>query len=222
MITARGARRADRGAALALALAWVGVWGAWIPHKTAGLTQNAVDLAAWSGLLIDVQAGPLGAVPDLLRLGIALGLLALAVTAGALESAALRWGARIAAALPGLVLLPPYPAVLRPWTAEALPRFVIGAGLWLGIAASFFADRLPAQARRIAAAALALGGAVLGGWTFALLRRPFAAHYAAPIPPGWGVAAFVGGLAIAATLEALGAARQARGTPLPQQNGPVA
>ncbi len=213
MTAKRETRTADRLAILALALAWVGLWGAWIPHKTAGLTQNAVDLASWSGLLMDVQSGPLGAVPDLLRLGIALGLLALAVAAGALNNAALRWAARIAAALPGLVLLPPYPAVLRPWTAEALPRFLIAAGLWLGIAASLLVKRLPPRIRRTAAAALAIGGAALGGWTFALLRKPYTAHYAAPIPPGWGVAAFVGGLAIAAALEATGAVRRAREAP---------
>jgi hypothetical protein len=213
MTAGRGTRVVDRLAILALALAWGGVWGAWIPHKTAGLTQNAVDLAQWSGLLMDVQSGPLGPVPDLLRVGIALGLLALAVAAGALENAALRWAARIAAALPGLVLLPPYPAVLRPWTAEALPRFLIAAGLWTGIAASLLMKRLHPRTRRTAAAALAIGGAALGGWTFTLLHKPFTAHYAAPIPPGWGVAAFVGGLVIAAALEASGAARRAREAP---------
>jgi hypothetical protein len=213
MTAERKTRASDRLATLALALAWIGVWGAWIPHKTAGLTQNAVDLAQWSGLLMDVQSGPLGAVPDLLRVGVALGLLALAAAAGALENAAARWAAHIAAALPGLVLLPPYPAVLRPWTAEALPRFLIAAGLWAGVAASLLVKRLRARTRRAAAAALATGGAVLGGWTFTLLRKPFTAHYAAPIPPGWGVAAFAGGLIIAAALEAAGAARRAREAP---------
>lgn len=223
----------DGLALAALAVAWGGLWGAWAPHQTAGLTLSAFDLAYWAGVLPEVRSGALGAAPDALRLAAALAVVALGVSAGAIRNRWLRWALRAVAALPGLILLPPYPFVLDLWHSEAYGRrFVIAAGLWLGVAAGALSDRLPAPARRGLLAVLALAAAGLGAWAFAVLRPPFAARYAQPIPPGWGVVAFAGGLMLAAALSLFETARGLRAQPEPapggrapglkSRNGPVA
>ncbi len=202
--------RADLAALAGLGVAWLGIWGAWIPHKTASLTQNAIDLAEWSGILNDVRFGRLGVTPDLLRLAVALAGVALAVGAGMLRSRWLRWGVRLAALMPGLVLLPPYPFVLQLWNSDVYGRrFVVACVLWVGVAASLLADRLPGQARRVLLAGLSVSAAALGAWTFLALRPPFEAHYASPVLPGWGVLAFVGGLVVMSVIQGIGLARPA-------------
>lgn len=209
-------RRADGLALAALGLAWLGIWGAWVPHETAGLTQNADVLAYWSGILPEVRAGSLALMPDVLRLGVALASVALAVSAGALRSPWLRWAVRLVALLPGLILLPPYPFVLDLWNSpEYGRRFVVAMVLWLGVPASGLADLLPGAARRALVVVLAAGGAALGGWAFAALRVPFAARYAQAIPPGWGVVAFVAGLALAAVTQIIASVQARRALPEP-------
>lgn len=193
------ANRLDRLTGAVLALAWLGVWGAWIAYPAAGLTQNAIDLAQWSGYLTDVRGGSLAAMPDLLRLGVALGAVALAVSAAGRDRPWLRWTLRIVALLPGLMLLPPYPYFLQLWrSAEYGRRFVVAMVLWLGVLASFWARSLPAEARRAVLIALSAGAAGTGIAAYLALRMPFQAHYAAHLAPGWGVIIFVGGLVIAA------------------------
>lgn len=220
MTTSRRRLPADALALALVALAWIGVWGAWIPHLTAGLTQNAPRLAYWSGVLPEVRGGSLALMPDMLRLAMALAAVALAVSAGSLRSVWLRWAVRIVALLPGLVLLPPYPYVLDLWNSEPYGRrFIIALVVWIGVPASGLLDLLEPGVRRITAAVLALAGAVLGAWTFTALRGPFAARYAEPIAPGWGVIAFSGGLIAAALLLTVAIFQQ----PLPPENknGPV-
>lgn len=195
----------DAAALAALALAWVGLWGAWVPHTTAGLTQNAFVLAYWSGVLPEVRWGRLGFMPDAVRLAIALAVVALALAAGAIRSPWLRWAVRLVALVPGLILLPPYPFVLDLWRSDVYGRrFVIAAAAWLGVAAAALVDRLPDAVRRALIIVLALAGAGLGIRAFAALRGPFAARYAAPIPPGWGFVLFAGGLLAAALLQGAG------------------
>ncbi len=213
--------RADGAALAALGLAWLGIWGAWIPHRTASLTQNAIDLAQWAGILNDVRFGSLGHVPDLLRLAVALAGVALAVGAGMLHNHWLRWGVRLAALLPGLVLLPPYPFVLQLWNSDEYGRrFVIASFLWIGVAASLLTDRLAWQMRRALLAGLGVAAAALGAGTFLALRHPFEAHYASPVLPGWGVLAFVVGLAAASVIQGIGLARPAAPVQASDQGAP--
>ena len=207
-------QRADGLALAALGLAWLGIWGVWIPHKTAGLTQNADVLAYWSGVLPEVRFGPLALMPDLLRLGIALASLALAVSAGTLRSPWLRWAVRLLALLPGFILLPPYPFVLDLWNSpEYGRRFIVAMVLWLGVPASGLTDLLPGVVRRALVVVLAVGGAALGGWAFGALRTPFAVRYAQAILPGWGVVAFIAGLTIASIAQAIAALRERQAAP---------
>lgn len=195
-------RAAERASVVALATAWLSVWGAWIPHHTAGLTQNAIYLADWSDILTDVRFGPLAHIPNMLRLAVALAVVGLCVALRGVRSPWLRWGLRALAVLPGLVLLPPYPQVLSLWRSEVYgARFVVAAVLWVGAAACLLLDLLPAQARRVLVAVFATGALALGAWAFLALRGPFSAHYAARVLPGWGVLIFCAGLAAAAGLQ---------------------
>lgn len=207
---------ADRASIAALALAWLGIWGAWIPHHTASLTQNAIYLADWSDILTDVRLGPLAHIPNVLRLAVALAVVALCLSLRGVRSPWLRWGLRALAVLPGFVLLPPYPQVLSLWRSEVYgARFVVAAVLWVGAAACLLLDLLPAQARRVLAAVFATGALALGAWAFLALRGPFSAHYAARILPGWGVLIFCAGLAAAAGLQIVALAAAARAVPPP-------
>lgn len=215
-------RRLDQLSSAALALSWLGIWGAWIAHPMAGLTLDAIDLAEWAGFLTDVRSGPLGAMPDLLRLGIALMAVALAVSAAGFDRHWLRWALRIVAVLPGLMLIPPYPYFLQLWRSPDYGgRFVVAMVLWLGVLAACWAGRLPPAIRRLAVIALSVGAAGVGLAAYAALRLPFQAHYAAHLAPGWGVITFVGGLAIAAGCQ-LAAWIVARGPEAGIENGPVA
>lgn len=222
-MTARSNRPSFDGLALALlGLAWIGVWGAWIPHLTAGLTQNAPQLAYWSGVLPEVRGGSLAPMPDVLRLAVALGAAAFAASAGALRNVWLRWAVRIVALLPGFVLLPPYPYLLDLWNSEPYGRrFLIAMVVWVGVPASGLLDLLTPQVRRIAAAVLALAGAALGMWAFTTLRGPFAARYAESLSTGWGAIAFAGGLIAAAVLLTVMIMQHAGASP-ENKNGPVA
>lgn len=196
------ARRLDGITLAALAAAWLGVWGAWIPHPTVSLTQNALNLAEWSTALSDVRFGPYGQAPDVLRLAVALASLALAVAAGFAPRRWVRWGLRLAALLPGLVLFPPYPYFLELWRSPQFGgRFVIALALWLGVAGSFFADRLPARQHRALVVLLAALAVALGGWAYLALRGPFSAHYDARLVPGWGLVLFVAALLVVAAAQ---------------------
>jgi hypothetical protein len=111
---------------------------------------------------------------------------------------------RFVALLPGLVLLPPYPQVLELWRSDAYgTRFIVAALLWVGVATSLITDRLPEKGRQgllVLLSGLAIG---FGGIAFLKLSKPFEAHYAAPITPGWGVLAFTAGLAAVVVLQGM-------------------
>ncbi len=204
------APRPDWIALAALALAWVGIWGAWIPHKTASLTQNAIYLADWSDVLPQVYAGPLAGTPNMLRLALALAIVALAAALRSVRHVGMRWGLRALAALPGLVLLPPYPHVLALWHSETYGmRFIVAMVLWVGVAASVLMDLLPPKIHCGLIGALSIGAAGLGAWSFFMLRRPFEEHYAHTIPPGWGMVVFVISL-IATALTQVATIRRVR------------
>ncbi len=206
----------DWFALAALCLAWLGVWGAWIPHKTASLTQNAIDLAEWSAILNDVRFGSLAGMPDRLRLAIALAAVALAVAAGLLENRWLRGALRTVAVLPGFVLLPPYPFGLQLWRSELYgTRFIVAMVLWVGVAASGLTGHLAWSVRRALVMAFAAAAAGLSAWAFLALRLPFQAHYDSPLMPGWGVIAFVGGLCATVVLSSFPFLRAGADAPAP-------
>jgi hypothetical protein len=182
---------------LLLLLVWIGMWGAWIPARTVGLTQNAFYLAEWSTLLPELRFGGLAYLAEVLRLSVALAVVALAVSVGVVKSPLARWAIRMIACLPGLVILPPYPEVLNLWwSASYGNRFIVATVLFGGVLLSALTDLLPTRLQRWLVSGLSLAAAGLGIWAFFSLRVPFEACYTGVILPGWGFGVFVGGLMV--------------------------
>jgi hypothetical protein len=178
-------------------LVWVGIWGAWIPAKTASLTQNALYLAEWSTILPESRLGGLAYLAEVLRSAVAAAVVALAISVGALKRPLVRWSIRLAACLPGLVILPPYPEILNLWRSASYGiRFIVAAALFAGILFSIFTDVFPRQLRRWLVSVLCLVSAGLGIWAFFSLQILFEVRYTDTLPPGWGFGLFVGGLLI--------------------------
>jgi hypothetical protein len=191
-----------------LLVAWLGVWGAWFPHSVAALRLNPIDLAEWTTFL---RSGELHLMPDLLRLAVVLAMIALSVSAGAIRNPWLRWGSRLLAIIPCLVIMPPYPFVLQAWWSDSYGlRFTVATLGILGTAAAFLLDGRADQ-RRIVTAVLALVAAVLAVWTFVTLRVPFGQRYDAAIAPGWGFVIFVVALMVAAGAGVMGVVRRKSG-----------
>lgn len=185
-----------------LALAWIGLWGGWISHHTASLTQNALYLAEWSTFLPEVRFGTLAQEPEWLRLAVSLTSVALAVGASALEQKWLRVVIRIFCLLPPVVMLPPYPELLKLWNSESYGlRFIVAAVGLAGSIAGFLTDLLPGQLRRVLVIVLSASAAGLGIWSYLVMRRPFEVCYASPIVPGRGLLLFVIGLALTIVLQ---------------------
>lgn len=195
----------ERLTLLAVLGAWLGIWGAWIAHAAVGLTQNAFYLAEWSTYLLDVRYGGMRLAPELVRLAAALASLAGCVALGSVNDWRLRWVLRLLAVPIGLNLLPPYPDILNLWWSEGYGvRFVISALFWVGFAGCFLVDRLNPRVKSIILIVLAVGAGIGGLLSFLQLRGPFSAHYAMTILPGWGLALFSLGLAVAVGLQAWG------------------
>jgi hypothetical protein len=201
---------------LVLLVAWAGAWAAWVPHRSLGLAQNAVDLAEWSTFLPEVRFGGLRIMPELLRLAITLTSVALAVAAGALENRWLRWALRLLALLPGVVLLPPYPHLLQLWWSESYGlRFIAAAVGLLSPLVGGLSDLLPKRARRAFVVGLSLAALALGLRAFLILRGQFAAYYPEPIGVGRGALMFLAGLLTAALLQAIAFLPRKQPTPEP-------
>jgi hypothetical protein len=182
---------------LMLLLAWIGVWGAWIPARTVGLTQNALYLAEWSTILPESRFGGLAYLAEVLRLSVALAVVALAISVGVLKNPLMRWAIRVVACLPGLVILPPYPELLNLWRSVSYgTRFIVAAALFAGIVLSVLTDLLPGRLQRWLVSGLSLVAAGLAIWAFFSLRLPFEARYMGVLVPGWGFGVFVGGLMV--------------------------
>jgi len=191
----------DRVILFLLVLSWLGIWGAWVPHPTVALTQNALDLAEWATFLSDVRYDGLRLMPELLRLGVALSVVVLAVAAKTIDHWPLRWLVRLIAAVPGLVMLPPYPFLLNPIGSGYEWRMAAAVVLWLGIGLTFFSDRLTWQTCYWLMAVLSGFAVAAGWWTYLALRGPFEAHYNHGLSRGWGLIVFGLGLAAAAGLS---------------------
>lgn len=180
-----------------LLLVWIGVWGTWIPGRTASLTQNALYLAEWSTILPESRLGGLAYLAEMLRLSVALAVVALAIGVGVLRRPLARWSIRLVACLPGLVILPPYPEILNLWQSASYGnRFIVAAVLFAGVLLSIITDFFPRNLRRWLVSILCLVAAGLGIWAFSSLRVLFETRYTGTLMPGWGFGLFVGGLVV--------------------------
>jgi hypothetical protein len=186
-----------------LLAAWVGVWGAWLAHPSAGLTQSALDVAHVARQrLPDVLYGRGGAWPDLLLASVALANVALSIAAEGLERPAIRWALRGLALLLILRLLPPYPFILDLWRSPDYgTRFAIAALAVVGWLVSLTTARWPDRVRSLALLGLTLAGLATGLWSALALERSFADATRLPFAPGWGLILYAAGLLVAALLS---------------------
>ncbi|MBN1429970.1 MAG: hypothetical protein JXB07_16495 [Anaerolineae bacterium] len=185
-----------------LALAWVGTWGAWIPARSAPLTLNALYMAEWATILPESRFGDMGYLAEVLRLSVALAVIALAISAISIRSYPARWTIRVIAALPGLVILPPYPHVFDLWRSASYGnRFLVATTLFTGILVSALTDMLPHKLRQMLVAVVSLAAIALSVWAFLSLRASFEARYNSLLLPGWGFALFIVGLLATAVMH---------------------
>lgn len=198
---------------LGLILALVGYWGPWVDHKAAALVLSGLDMADFVKLLPGVRAGAERVVRELFYLpplAAALCLALLALTPLRRGEGYPRWARAImliVAALLALVVLPPYPFVLRAlWSAELRWQFVASVLCLLLIGVGVRRRPSPSLAARLMVA-LALAGAILPLWQFFAIRHALDRIYGQPIRIGWGLWLTAGGfliVALAGTATLLG------------------
>src|SRR4051794_3174450 len=99
----------ERAGVIMLLVAFLSMWGAWIPNQAVALRLNSFDMAEWSTLLMLVRTGNLHVVPEVLRFALALCAIVLALKAGDLSSLWARWALRALSLLAVLLLVPQFP-----------------------------------------------------------------------------------------------------------------
>jgi hypothetical protein len=195
-----------------VALALVGAWGSWVPHRVAALALSAWDLAEF------VKFVPGALVPrEMFFLppwcaGIAL------IVVGNLQIckfANLKWLVAL-----GLMvaILPPYPDLFRGYRlAEWRWQFILGLSgvlvTLLGLVAPKLGVLRGHWSARMAGGlllALALGGAIPALWQFIQVRNEIEAVYGASLGWGWGVFVFLIGWGLVGAIG--GRALVSRGT----------
>jgi hypothetical protein len=190
-------RRSWRAALLGVALVVIGVWGAWVPHRTAALVLSGWDLVEYVKFLPGITA-----VREVFYVPVWCAGLAFAVLAVQSRASLLSRVVLIALAL-GLVLaiLPPYPHVFDGYrSAEFRWRFALGVsgGLLIIIllAASNLLELSRTKEERTTGACLmllAVVGAVPAVWGYFSVHGTIEAVYGAPLSWGWGMVVFLTG-----------------------------
>jgi hypothetical protein len=181
-----------------VALALVGVWGGWVPHRTAALVLSCWDLAEFVKFVPDASA-----TRELFYLPVWCAAVVLGVIANGRigESANRRigeWASRVglgAVALGLMVaILPPYPDLLRGYqSAEFRWQFILGVGGVLVVLLSVTSGRRPPRSVGGLLVALALVGALPALWQFLKVRGAIEAVYDARLGWGWGLGLFLAG-----------------------------
>ena len=192
---------------LGLVLVIAGYFGPWVDHKTAALTVTGLELAEFAKFFPQVQGGTASITREFFYLPFVAALILLVLLAGRLTARPVRLIAPLFAAALLLVALLPYPIVDAVRHALTTPAsFVLGpqhtrqlvlvvAGMVLVLLAPL-AHRLPRRLQAILAALLALAAAIPALWQFVLLRPLVVALYNRPIGLGWGLIAYLTGLAL--------------------------
>ena len=181
-----------------LLAAWLGGWGTWLAHPTAGLTQTAVSLAQFSQRLPDVLYGKLGSMPDLLYVSLAMAALALNIAVRDSQSGAIRWTTSGLTLLLIVRMVPPYPDLLQLWQSPFYGRqFVVATLALLGWAVTLTAAVWSEKWRSIAALLLSLSGMVGALRAQTALQRAMSASTELNFSPGWGLVLYTVGLLVA-------------------------
>jgi hypothetical protein len=185
--------RAGWLAGVGIALAVIGVWGAWVPHRAAGLVLSGWDLAEYVKFL---PGNP--AIRELFYLPVCCAGVALSLWANHRAARlAPRIGLTGAAVALVSTVLPPYPHVFDGFRiAEFRWQFILSASAVLLILAGWFSARWPARV----SAGLLLAGALVGAfpalWQFLNIRDDIASLYGSGLGWGWGLVLFLTGWAL--------------------------
>jgi hypothetical protein len=192
-------RRLWRGALGGALLALIGVWGAWVPHKDAGLVLSGWDLTEWVKFLPGVRAGTESITRELFYLPVwCLGLIFALLgnqpiegrTAHSRRLALMAWSLALT-----LLILPPYPFVKTAYQShEFRGQFYLGLSGALLVLLSPLTRRLSDRATGALWVALALLGGGPALWQFSLVRPKIQALYGSTLGWGWGLLALVAGL----------------------------
>jgi len=197
-----------------LGLAWLGIWGVWLPGHSASLQQHAIDFAEWTTFLIDVRSGDMLRMPDVLRLGLMLAVVAMAISAVAIKNGWVRWGIRLITLIPAVVMLPPYPQLLEFWFSDSYGlRFGACSVAFAGVLACVLIDRLSGRSKSFILLAVVVLSFGLSLWAYVVLRVPFTIHLGRMFGPGWGTLLFGMGLVAALVMQAILIARMNQKSP---------
>jgi hypothetical protein len=179
-------------------LALVGIWGVWVPHRSAVLVLSLWDLAEFVKFVPGASATRELFYFPAWCAGIVLALIANQAanppTGHSILKLARRGGVLVVALGVMLTILPPYPHVFNGYRlAEFRWRFFLGAIGVLAVLMSFLSRRLPVRAIGGLLVALALVGTIPALWQFLKVRGAIEAIYGASLGWGWGLGAFLAG-----------------------------
>jgi|Deesub1362A_J573_1020465.scaffolds.fasta_scaffold03796_2 hypothetical protein len=166
------------------AITLVGYWGPWVNHKTAALVLSGLEMAEFVKFLPDVREGKEPMVRELFYLP----LLGVALCLSLFSPSRPRW-ARLTmltmAFLLVIIVLPPYPFILRALTsAEFRWQFISAVSCLLLVAVIHF---LPRIFRALLMSTISLACAFLPLWQFFSIRDALDRTYGRPIQIGWGL-----------------------------------
>ncbi len=170
-------------------LGWYAPWVTSTRH-VAALTFNALDLTEFCKFVN--RAGTVNITREWFLVPLAAAALALALWASLLALAYRYWGylLTLLAAVLMLVLLPPYPSLLKAYSS-AEDRVSLGLSVTglIGIALIFsFGQRITGRWRNLVFIALALIGVIPTLWEFFSRALPaLSTVYASPALPAWGL-----------------------------------
>ena len=176
-----------------------GYFGAWVWHKTAGLTYAADDLGEWLKFFPVVRAGQSGIIRELFYSPIWITAMGLGLFAGRVRS--IGWKITLIG-LSGLLVLTPlpkYPELLTAYqSSEFAPTFWITVAAMLSaLVGAMFGRRLAHRMEATAWLVLGVAAAFIAPLHFVKVIPEIARLYHFAI--GWGLfAVVIGGIGLAA------------------------
>ena len=172
-------------------LALAGVWGAWVPHRSAALVLSGWDLAEFVRFVPGTSTTPVMFYLPAWCAGIALVLITGQSTgqssSRSIVKSTARLGSMVIALGLMLAILPPYPHLMNGYqSAEFRGRFFLGVIGTLVILPSCFGQRWPVRLVGGALVTLAMVGVIPALWQFLKVRGAIEAVYGASLGWGWG------------------------------------
>jgi hypothetical protein len=188
---------------LGIGLTLVGVWGTWVPHRTAALVLSGWDLAEYVKFLPGVAATRELFYLPVWCAGIALSLISSQGNHQPTNQQTNKPTHPPISLIPRIILivialalmvaiLPPYPHTLTGYrSGEFRWRFILGVSGSLAVLVSGFSTRWPRRVVGALPVVLALVGAVPALWQFLEVRDAIERVYGASLGWGWGLGLFL-------------------------------